>query len=275
MNCSKNLVFTVTHGRTGTTFLTEAFKLFDDTLSLHEPAPNYADILPRVKQDPRHALGFLREKLARIEQIKESHYVETSNVFGKGFLIPLMRLGIRPGLIFLNRNFRKTANSLFQRGSTPMRSRNGHHYSADPRAPGSLPIHHPEGLSDYQLCFWGVLDAYARQRQAERLFRQEGDMRYCWATVDDFHDYDRHTAIGETFGLRVSDVASARARHREIIGVHHNPNQTKQQKREVADYNNEEIEVLDRVAFYDPEFTEAALKSGFLEITLTKAFGLA
>ena len=91
MRVAKNIVFTVTHGRTGTTFLTRLFGLFEDTLAEHEPAPDYASILPRVKRDPRFALDFLDKKLEAISRVQQGNYVETSNVFGKGFLIPLLR----------------------------------------------------------------------------------------------------------------------------------------------------------------------------------------
>lgn len=50
--------------------LTEVFKIFSDTLSVHEPEPNYATMLPQVKKDPRHALAFLEKKLKRSTKLK-------------------------------------------------------------------------------------------------------------------------------------------------------------------------------------------------------------
>jgi hypothetical protein len=49
------LVFTVTAGRTGTTYLTRLFALLPDTVSLHEPQPSYVYFLRQVTQfrEPR------------------------------------------------------------------------------------------------------------------------------------------------------------------------------------------------------------------------------
>lgn len=269
----KNPVFTVTHGRTGTTFLTRVFGIFDDTLSLHEPDPNYADVLPQVKADPRHAVAFLREKLAFIAAAAEKNYVETSNVFGKGFLIPLLRLGVAPGLVFLNRDFRQTATSLFERGSTPMRTDRGRHFSADPRVPGSLPVHAPDSLSDYQLCYWGVLDAYARQLQAAAIYRSEGRDNFIWATANDFHDFDFTLATGRRFGLGTADPQAAQRQHREIIAAHHNPNRRRRDGSERLAFSGEEAELLDRIGFLDPLFVEQALDSGFVHREVLARFG--
>ncbi|MCH4562968.1 hypothetical protein MKP05_07475 [Halomonas sp. EGI 63088] len=268
---NKNLIFTVTHGRTGTTFLTEIFRLFDDTRSLHEPEPNYATVFPLVKEDPERAITFLEKKIDHINGYPEGHYVETSNVFGKGFLIPLLRLGIMPGLLLLNRDFRKTASSLFERGSTPMRTQRGRHFSADPRVPGSLPIHEPESLTDYQLCYWGVLDSYARQIQAASVYDNEGG-KYRWLTANDFHDFDNVMEIGGFFGLSVSDREVAEKHHKEIASLHHNPNKVKGRDPEALSFLDEEAEVLNRVAFFDPVFVKKALDSLFLDDDVKKVF---
>ncbi|GEK74048.1 MULTISPECIES: hypothetical protein [Halomonas] len=263
MKPTKNLVFTVTHGRTGTTMLTEVFKMFDDTLSEHEPEPNYATVFPAVKDDPRHAFGFLEKKLAHIDGIAPSSYVETSNVFGKGFLIPLLRLGLRPGLIFLNREFRETAKSLYKRGSTPMRTERGRHYSADPRVPGSLPVFSPEQLSDYQLCFWGVLDSYYRQLMARDIYDAEGGV-YHWVTATDFHDFETTLEVGRKFGLGVKDIEAARAFHASVTQEHHNPNRGGRSA-DGMELTAQEVEVLDRVSFFAPGFVDDVLGSRFID----------
>ncbi|AMX03166.1 hypothetical protein [Microbulbifer thermotolerans] len=271
ISTNKNLIFTVTHGRTGTTFLTEVFKIFDDIRSLHEPEPNYANLFPTVKQTPEKAIAFLQSKIAVINEYPEKNYVETSNVFGKGFLIPLLRLGVMPGLLFLNRNFRKTASSLYERGSTPMRTQRGIHYSADPRVPGSLPIHEPESLTDYQLCYWGVLDSYARQMQAESIYKNENGKFY-WVTTKDFQDFDKVVDIGNFFGLNISDKDRAIKQHHEIISVHHNPNKSRVRNSESIAFQDEEADVLNRVAFFDPLFVDRAIASPFIEEETKNAF---
>ncbi len=247
--------------------LTEAFSIFADTCSVHEPEPNYATALPRVKENPRYALYFLDKKLKEIEHTTSSNYVETSNVFGKGFLLPLLRQGIFPNLIFLNRDFRETAKSLYKRGSTPMRTKRGAHFSADPRVPGSLPIFSPDTLTDYQLCYWGVLDSYFRQIEAKKIYDQEGK-RYHWATADDFHDFDFTISIGSHFGLQVENQDSARAAHSEIASKHHNPN-PQERKIHQTSLLKEELEVIDRVAFFNPPFIDEVLSSSFISSEIT------
>jgi hypothetical protein len=194
-------------------------------------------------------------------------------VFCKGFLLPLIRMGVTPNLILLNRNFRKTAHSLFQRGSFPMRSRNGQHYSADPRVPGSLPIANPESLSDYQLCFWGVLDAYARQRQIAAIYDREQQAAYHWATAQDFHSFEHLKAVGSSFGLTFQDEDQAAQRHAEIIQVHHNPNGGQNKSAAIrSTAASEEAAVLDRIAYLDPLFVAAVLDSSFLDSDLKAIF---
>ncbi|MBZ9556970.1 MULTISPECIES: hypothetical protein [unclassified Modicisalibacter] len=273
MVTTKNLTFTITHGRTGTTFLTEAFKVFEDTLSVHEPEPNYANHLPLVKQDPRHAIDFLKQKLSHIDGIREANYVETSNVFGKGFFIPLLRMGITPNLVLLNRNFRKTATSLFQRGSTPMRTKMGQHFSADPSVPDSLPIYSPDSLSDYQLCYWGVLDAFARQLQAADIYDGQDCSCYRWAASGDFHDFDFLKSVGATFGLSIGNEDAAKKQHDAIKAKHHNPNRSSSKASLPASLDEEEIAVLDRIAYYRPIVIEKALNSRFMDGSVKAAFG--
>ncbi|MEL7615061.1 hypothetical protein AAG584_14935 [Vreelandella titanicae] len=259
----KNIVFTVTHGRTGTTMLTEVFKIFEDTRSEHEPEPNYASILPKVKENPRYAIKFLEDKIELINKFNESNYVETSNVFGKGFFIPLIRMGVFPKLVFLNREFREVAKSLFKRGSFPMRTKMGMHFSSDPSYPGTLSIFQPETLTDYQICFWGVLDSYFRQVKAGEIYDKMGK-DYVWVSAGDFNDFNKTLIVGEKLGLRVSDKSKARDAHNVVANTHHNPN--KKNNVEVrVDFDKEEGEVLDRVAFYEPMFVEQVLGSTFLD----------
>ncbi|GHB10082.1 hypothetical protein [Salinicola rhizosphaerae] len=251
--------------------LTEILKIFSDIRSEHEPAPNYSDILPSVKENPRASIEFLKEKINIINNLKEQHYAETSNVFGKGFLIPLVRMGISPQLIFLNRNFRKTAKSLYTRGSFPMRTTLGKQFSADPTAPGSLPIFEPQTLSNYQLCYWGVLDSYYRQIQAERIY-QKISGNFLWASTDDFKDFNKTLKVGSLLGLHVDDLEEARRMHKKITTIHHNPNVPSPANRwqTSIDHDKEETEVIDRVAFYDLLFIENVRNSQFIDASLAK-----
>lgn len=264
----KNVIFTITHGRTGTTMVTEVFKIFSDTRSEHEPEPNYANVFPDVKKNPRHAIAFLKEKIKTIESCRERSYVETSNVFGKGFFIPLVRMGFFPKLIFLNREFRKVAESLHRRGSFPMRTKMGQHFSSDPSCPGGLPVFKPADLSDYQLCYWGVLDSFYRQLQAEAIYNSMGK-DYVWASASDFNSFELTCSIGERLGLSLADKQEAEDRHREIAGQHHNPNRSSNDRKKIS-YDEEEAEVLDRIAYYDPAFVDRVMSSDYFSRELAE-----
>ena len=94
----KHLVFTVTAGRTGTTYVTRLGELFPDTVSVHEPQPSYVHVLRQIQRRPRLAYDFLLEyKLPFIAAAAASRYLETSHLVGKGFLEPLLDLGLRLG----------------------------------------------------------------------------------------------------------------------------------------------------------------------------------
>ncbi|WP_145961287.1 hypothetical protein [Salinisphaera sp. LB1] len=268
ISTKKNLIFTVTHGRTGTTMLAEVLKLFDHIHSEHEPEPNYASIFPDIKQDPRFAIDFLKKKIKKINESKAKHYAETSNVFGKGFLIPLARMGICPNLIFLNRNFRDTAKSLYVRGSYPARTPMGQHYSSDPSAPGSLPIFDVDSLTNYQLCYWGVLDSYHRQLYAQKICTDLGK-QYVWTSPGELQDFDTTMAIGKHLGLTISEPERAREQHKRVTALHHNPNRGGNNEEPEIDYGLEETEVIDRVAFFDPLFIDMVRGCVFFDSRLS------
>ena len=249
--------------------LTEVLKIFDDIQSEHEPEPNYATVMPDIKRDPRFALDFLKQKIAKVNESSATHYAETSNVFGKGFLIPLARMGICPNLIFLNRNFRDTAKSLFRRGSYPARTIMGQQYSSDPLSPGSLPIFDVDSLTNYQLCYWGVLDSYYRQLYAQRVC-ESLDKQYVWTSPSELKDFDATIAMEEHLGLKVSDPNRARQQHKRVTSVHHNLNSGGDGDTLQIDHDAEEIEVLDRVAFFDPLFIDSVKACAFFDSRLSR-----
>src|SRR5262245_40828329 len=57
----RTLVFTVTAGRTGTTYLTHLLALCPDTTSAHEPEPSFVPVLRLAQRDPALARRFLLE----------------------------------------------------------------------------------------------------------------------------------------------------------------------------------------------------------------------
>ena len=74
----KNIIMCLTTGRSGTNLLEKLLDLAGDTCSLHEPAPYFSDHVKKVRENPAHAIDFVRdEKLPAILAVPESNYVET------------------------------------------------------------------------------------------------------------------------------------------------------------------------------------------------------
>ena len=222
----KHLVFTITAGRTGTTYVTRLGELFPDTVSLHEPQPSYVHFLRQARRHPRLAYHFLLEyKLPFIAGTPASRYVETSHLLGKGFLEPLLDLGLRPAVLLLRREPRAIARSLLTRRTVPGRGKLGFKYLIHPGDPGVLPLPRWTAYSDYQLCFWYALEMERRQRVYGELLTGLG-CAVADATAEELHDPQRFTAVAEELGLldaRV-DRDELLRRHAEISGRLYNYN---------------------------------------------------
>ncbi|MBX3024742.1 hypothetical protein KF840_07515 [bacterium] len=222
----KHLVFCVTAGRTGTTYVTRLGELFPDTVSLHEPQPSYVHFLRQAQRRPRLAYHFLLEyKLPFIASAPATHYVETSHLFAKGFLEPMLDLGLRPAVLLLRREPRAIARSLLTRRTVPGRGKLGFKYLVHPGDPGVLPLPHWNAYSDYQLCFWYALEMERRQRDYGALLSAHG-CAVADATADELHDSHRFLAVAQELGLldgRV-DREALLQRHAEVSGRLYNYN---------------------------------------------------
>jgi len=222
----KQLVFTVTAGRTGTTYLTHLLALFPDITSLHEPDPSFVYVLRQAQHSPTVARRFLLEyKLPFIASHAPSRYAETGHMLCKGFFEPLLALGILPRIVFLRRHPRLIAASLQTRRTVPGRNKLGFKYLLHPRDPGVLPLPNWHALSDYQLCFWYALEIERRQRAYAELLASTGGV-CADITLDELGDGTRFVDLADTLGLldaRV-DRDTLLRRHREVSGVTYNPN---------------------------------------------------
>ena len=107
----KKPIFTVTAGRTGTTYVSRLFGLLPETHAVHEAQPNFVSVMRRAQLDPQAGLAFCANiKLPHIARTREARYVETSHVFCKGFLECFLKLGVMPQLLLLQRAPRKVAD---------------------------------------------------------------------------------------------------------------------------------------------------------------------
>ncbi len=176
---STKLVFTVATGRCGTAFFAEIFRLVPKAVSLHEPDPEYARVLRDVQKAPEKARSFLLElKLPAIARDPARIYIETSHLFCKGFLEPLLDIGIVPSLLWIRREHRAVASSMFRGGTIPGRTEKGLQFYLSPDDPGVLELPGWQHLHDFQLCFWYCLEIERRALQYRDLYRQNG---WCWA----------------------------------------------------------------------------------------------
>jgi hypothetical protein len=102
----------------------------------------------------------VNEKLPFIvNKLKAPIYVETSHYLTQGALGALLALGVEFDLFLLTRPVREVAVSFWRRQSIPL-SKRDKIWPTDPGCMIKLGDH--EGLSDYQLVFWWVLEMHAR-----------------------------------------------------------------------------------------------------------------
>lgn len=160
---NKRLIFTVTTGRSGTGYLSELLSHLPGVTCLHEAEPDFVSVMREVQLDQSLAEDFwLNKKLPRISKENPPIYIETSHLVCKGFIEPLMELGIIPDLILLSRPHREVALSLMQLGTIPGRTEKALKYYLSPDDPGVLQLKDWQSLHDYQLCYWYCLEIERR-----------------------------------------------------------------------------------------------------------------
>ena len=186
----------------------------------HEPPPRVNYVLRSLIAAPGSARGWLEaEKLPAIAQRATGRiYAETSHLFCKGLIEPLLDIGLRPRFVILRRAPRETALSLYGLGVVPHRSESGRLVLLSPEDPGVLPYPGWTEASDYQLCYWYALEIQRRQADYSRRFADEGVSFHACDMADLLH-WGRFQALADFVG---SDQAD-RPTFERIIGVNANP----------------------------------------------------
>lgn len=171
----KRLVFTVTTGRSGTAYLSTILGFARNAYAVHEPEPEFADVLRLVQNDQALASQFLLEKkLPAILNCPRDIYIETSHLACKGFLEPLLDLGVVPDLIIHRRPPRDVALSMFKMGTIPGKSDKGLRFYLSPDDPGVLKLPNWKSLHNYQLCYWYCLEIERRAKKYKEVFMKQG-----------------------------------------------------------------------------------------------------
>jgi hypothetical protein len=250
-----NLVFTVTAGRTGTLFVQKLCSLLPNTTSLHEPEPAFHAYLRRINDKPGFAKEFLIQyKLPFICNLSTCNYVELSHVFCKGFLEPLIELGIVPSLILLRREPRLIALSHFQRNTVPERTFYGIEFLLSPRYSRTLPLPGWQRMTDYQLNFWYTLEIERRQRDYSRLIQGVGGT-VCDVTAAELGETRRFIEFAKTLRLLSPSAAASDVllrQHVTIAGTSWNINEPPLRSYQ-GDIDAEEEEVWRAISATDPQ----------------------
>jgi hypothetical protein len=246
----KQLILTVTAGRTGTAFLHNLFRLFPGVDSFHEDEPSYLHVMRRVQTQPAEAARFLKKfKFPVIAACKSRTFAETSHLFCKGFLEPMLNLGVYPDLVLLRRNPRRIALSLHERNTIPGRTSTGTDYLVCPADPGTLPLSLWEGMTDYQLCFWYALEIECRQHRYGDYMQQLG-RKVCDYTASELHNPDSFLDMAETLSLDIPERDELLLQHREVVSTDYN--KTPEVREQAFDIDEAEQEVWEGVSHYEP-----------------------
>ena len=249
----KRPVFTVTAGRTGTTYVTELFGLMPDTCSVHEPPPDFVRVMRKTRMVPASGHAFcVQTKLPAIAARPESRYVETSHLFCKGFFEQFLKLGVTPDLLILRRAPRAIALSLLSRNTVPARTPMGWKYLLSPADPGVLPLDKWPLLTDYQLCFWYALEIERRQALYQQYMAETGG-RWFSTTADALRDYAVFRQMLTAFGFEWDETVDRRLpqRHETVSTTSHNLNA---RRVHIGKERLERLEqeVWERVSDHDP-----------------------
>jgi hypothetical protein len=204
--------------------------------------------------DPALGRDFLlTRKLPAIAAVSEPVYFESSHVFGKGFLAPMLKLGLRPKVLFLRRDPRKIALSLERIGATPLRTPGGRAHFLSPADPSLLPVLPWDDFTDYQLCYWYALETIRRQRVMHDLAVRSGcACRYL--RIEDLATPTDVWSLLASFGAPLSRTPDAEAALKARVGQAFNlKEKSPSLERPVAEIAAQEQIVLDRVQACMPE----------------------
>jgi len=222
----KQLVVTITAGRSGTTYLASVLGILPGVSSPHEAPPHYVYAMRHAQHDRDAARRFLLEyKLPTIAAAPAPRYADVNHLLCKGFLEPLLDLGIIPGAILLRRAPRAVATSWLTRGQIPGRNRGGLRMHLHPGDPGVLPLPQWGTATDYQLCFWYALEIERRQRAYGAHLEQLG-AAVVDVTADELHDPQCFLEVASRLSLLdpAADREALLAAHRAVSVVVHKPN---------------------------------------------------
>ncbi len=225
----KALVFCVTAGRSGSDTLARLLARIPAVDARHEPRPDFVLAMRPARKRPELATVFLRKlKIPAIAASPKPVYAETSHLFGKGFLEPLLELGLRPGLIMLRRDPRQIALSYLRLETVPARTSKGRRYLLDPDDRVFLGLDRWRNLTDYQLLYWYALETEERQK-AHAARAAAAGCRTVFMDVEELNAANALPRLAEALGIALEPGAGAEAdaggsgRHNRKAAKAHRP----------------------------------------------------
>lgn len=217
------LCFTVTSGRSGTKLLANLLREAAGICAEHEPAPRFNYVFRSIVDFPEAARWWLlTEKLPAIAKLMGAApaYAELSHLTCKGFIEPILDLGVRPAFLMISRDPREVATSLFRIGAIPERTASGRLVLIGPTESLFLPLPGWRQMSDYQLCYWYAREIEWRQAHYRKLFRSAGiewlDLRF-----DDIRSWDTFERVVSFVGG--PECRPQRAQFDRLIASNQNP----------------------------------------------------
>ncbi|MDB5453053.1 MAG: uncharacterized protein JWO33_1631 [Caulobacteraceae bacterium] len=267
----KTLVFCVASGRSGTQSLAKIFEVAPGVHATHEGVPAFQDVMRPALESPTLACDFLlTRKLPAIADVAEEVYLESSHVFAKGFLPPMLKLGLRPKLIFLKRDPRKIALSLERIGATPLRTEGGRGHFISPADPSMLPVAPWDDFTDYQLCYWYALETIRRQQVLYEMAVRSGcTCRY--QRIEDLRTPADVWALMASLGLGAHRGPEAEAAMRVRVGRAFNLKEKSPPLRRVAaELDAQEQMVAARVQTCMPELNVSQMIRGYLSAAVVE-----
>ena len=128
-----------------------------------------------MQGNPERASEFLfQKKMPAIACDDAAIYIETSHLFCKGFLEPLLDMDIVPAIIWMRRNHRDVAVSMYRGGTIPGRTEKGLQFYLNPEDHGVLSLGNWDKMHDYQLCYWYCLEIEKRAKAYRSLYQKNG-----------------------------------------------------------------------------------------------------
>ena len=244
----KRLIFTVTTGRSGTNYMTNMLSYLPGVLTSHEPKPHLHLLLRETQSNPDVAFDLLiNEKLPFIADLPGATYIETSHLICKGFLEPMLDLGVKLDLVILRRDPRAVATSLYQLGHIPARTQVGRQFLLQPDDPGVLAVSDWESLHDYQLTFWYTLEIERRAQEYRDKFRDAGS-QVVEITLEEFSTvlgyYRFLNTMKLPFPTLINIIKHLRSHFRRV-----NNKDKLKEKQNVEDFDALEAEVFSRIAY--------------------------